>query len=212
MMIQQDKIQAFWQQVEHTIEQLLYSDQGGHFTAENLLSEYRQTLQRIDRNLTFHFEKDEEGPVEMIFGCDGYPESIHSVLVLVGAAPELQGIRFKAFNHRYDPVPQVVNVEDELCELAAFWYSLTAVAGKLHLVIYMEEAPSLLDNDPRIEAVMIFLDALIGEYELMTRIWSLDWFELPDDPLDFGLQPLAGLRERFDQLKADITPIGIRIH
>lgn len=210
----QQKIRDFWAHVELTIDQLLHSRQDNQFDAEALLSEYRDTLQQIDANLTFHFEKDEEddGPVEMIFGCDGYPESIHSVLSLVGAAPELTGIRFKAFNHRYDPIPSHINVADEICELSDFWYSLRPVDNKLHLAIYMHDAPSMLEFDPRVEAVMIFLDALIGEYELMTRVWALDWFEMPVDPVDYGLSPLSELRESFDLLKIKVAPIGITIH
>ncbi|BBB30513.1 hypothetical protein [Neptunomonas japonica] len=214
-MMQQDikRIQDFWQQLELTIDQLLSSRQDNQFDADGLLSDYRDTLQKIDENLTFHFERDEDdGPVEMIFGCDGYPESIHSVLSLVGAAPDLSGIRFTAFNHRYDPIPNYINVADEVCELSDYWYSLHTIENKLHLSIYMHDVSYMLDIDPRVEAVMIFLDALIGEYELMTRVWSLDWLELPTDPVDFHLKPLSELREGFDQLKHAATPIGITVH
>ncbi|MGY8870388.1 MAG: hypothetical protein ACKVJE_08115 [Pseudomonadales bacterium] len=214
-MMQQDikRIQDFWQQLELTIDQLLSSREDNQFDADSLLSDYRDTLQKIDENLTFHFERDEDdGPVEMIFGCDGYPESIHSVLSLVGAAPDLSGIRFTAFNHRYDPIPNYINVADEVCELSDYWYSLHSMENKLHLSIYMYDVSFMLDIDPRVEAVMIFLDALIGEYELMTRVWSLDWLELPADPVDFHLRPLSELREGFDQLKHAATPIGITVH
>jgi len=208
------KINVFWEQLEDTIEQLLRSRNDDRFEAEPLLKQYREHLRKIDGNLTFHFERDEEteGPVEMIFGCDGFPESIHSVLSLIGAAPQLSGIRFKAFNDRYDPVPHVVNIGDELAELKDFWCALREVRGRLHLEVYMTDAPKVLDMEPRVEAVMIFLDALIGEYELMTRIWTLDWFELPAAPEDYGLIPLGNLRELFDGQKGEISPIGITVH
>jgi hypothetical protein len=209
----QQQIEAFWQRVSTTIDLLLHSQEENQFDADGLLSEYRETLQRIDENLTFHFEREEdEGPIEMIFGCDGYPESIHSVLSLVGAAPELQGIRFKAFNHRYDPIPSHINVADEVCELKDFWYSLNCIDLKLHLAVYMHDVPQVLDMDPRVEAVMIFLDALIGEYEIMTRVWALDWLELPNDPVDFGLKPLSELRDSFDLIKRQVPIIGLTIH
>jgi len=208
-----NQIRAFWQQIEQTLDQLLDSQQGAQFDADSLLDTYRTFLQKIDRNLTFHFEREhEEGPVEMIFGCDGYPESIHAVLSVVGAAPELSGINFRAFNHRYDPVPSCVNLGEEYCEIEEFWCSLRVIEGKLHLAIYLQDAPKILEMDPRVEAVMIFMDALIGEYELMTRIWALDWCELPREPLDFGLIPLLQLREQFDKLKDDVKPVGITIH
>jgi hypothetical protein len=208
-----NQIRAFWQQIEQTLDQLLDSQQDMQFDADNLLDTYRVSLQKIDRNLTFHFEREhEEGPVEMIFGCDGYPESIHAVLSVVGAAPELSGINFRAFNHRYDPVPSCVNLGEEYCDIEEFWCSLRVIEGKLHLAIYLQDSPKILEMDPRVEAVMIFMDALIGEYELMTRIWALDWCELPAEPLDFGLIPLPQLREQFDKLKDDVKPVGITIH
>ncbi len=207
-------ISVFWEQLAATIDQLLRSRNDDRFEAEPLLRQYREQLRKIDSNLTFHFERDdeEEGPVEMVFGCDGYPESIHSVLSLIGAAPELSGIRFKAFNDRYDPVPQIVNIGDEYCEIGEFWCALRDVGGRLHLEVYMADAPQVLDMEPRVEAVMIYLDALIGEYELMTRIWALDWFELPAAPEDFALIPLARLRDTFDRVKESIDPIGIIVH
>lgn len=208
-----EQIQAFWSQLEKTLDKLLESQSDNYFDADRLLDEYRESLQKIDRNLTFHFERDEgEGPVEMVFGCDGYPESIHSVLSLVSMAPSLSGIQFKAFNERCNPVPARVNLGDEICLIDEFWCSLRLIDGKLQLAVYLQDLPEILDLDPRVEAVMIFMDALIGEFELMTRIWSLDWYELPEDPLDFGLFPLEELRERFDAIKEQVKPLGITLH
>jgi len=207
------KILSFWQQVEQTIDGLLGSEEDNQFDAENLLLEYRKTLQTIDSNLTFHFEREEgEGAVEMIFGCDGYPESIHAVLSLVGAAPEIGGIRFVAFNNRYDPVPAYVNLGDELVEINEFWFGYRIEARKLHLAVYMKDLPKSLDLEPRVEAVMIYLDALIGEYDLMTRVSTLDWYELPAEPVDFALKPLSELRQFFDQTRENIDPIGLTYH
>ncbi|MCV6589847.1 MAG: hypothetical protein OIF57_12580 [Marinobacterium sp.] len=208
------RIAHFWDQVESTIDQLLESQQGDRFDAESLLTQYRDHLHKVDRNLTFHFEKDDEveGPLEMIFGCDGYPESINAVLHVVGEAPIVSGVTFKAFNARYDPVPTEIALGDELCELKDFWFALRPVRNRLHLEVYLRDVPDVLDMDPRVEAVMIYLDALLGEYELMTRVWKLDWLELPEIPLDYGLQPLADLRSAFDSIKHDVMPVGIRIH
>ncbi|MGB0733856.1 MAG: hypothetical protein ACPGPF_08815, partial [Pontibacterium sp.] len=172
-------------------------------------------LAEIDSNLTFHFECDEteEGSqVEMIFGCDGFPESISSVLSLVGAAPTLEGVQFKAFNPRYDPVPSIITMGDDSCDIDDFWFALRDIDGALNLEIYMRDVPTTLEMDPRIEAAMMFIDAQIGEYELMTRIHLLDWLELPDVPEDFGLLPLSGFRDVFDRMKRQSRPVGIVLH
>ncbi|MGB0204060.1 MAG: hypothetical protein ACPF9K_03295 [Neptuniibacter sp.] len=214
MILDPKKIDTFWEQLQETIEQLLSSRSDDRFEAETLLKEYRDQLQKIDRNLTFHFQSDEneEGAVEMVFGCDGFPESIHSVLSLIGAAPELTGIEFKAFNNRYDPVPLSIRIGEEYCEISEFWCRIVVINNRLQLEVYMQDAPKVLDMDPRVEAVMIFMDALIGEYELMTKVHSLDWFELPQSPEDHGLFKLINLRDRFDELKQEIKPIGLTLH
>lgn len=208
------QIDTFWQQLRETIEQLLSSRSDDRFEAEPLLSQYREQLKKIDRNLTFHFQSDEDegSSIEMVFGCDGFPESIHSVLSLIGAAPELSGIEFKAFNNRYDPVPLSIRIGDEFCEIGEFWCRMVIVRDRLHLEVYMQDAPKILEADPRVEAVMIFMDALIGEYELMTKVHSLDWFELPMSPEDHGLFKLINLRDHFDDAKREIKPIGITQH
>jgi len=214
MILDPEKIDTFWLQLQETIEQLLSSRSDDRFEAETLLKEYRDQLQKIDRNLTFHFQSDEneEGDVEMVFGCDGFPESIHAVLSLIGAAPDLNGIEFKAFNNRYDPIPLSVSIGDEYCEIGEFWCRIVVVNQRLQLEIYMQDRPPVLDMEPRVEAVMIFLDALIGEYELMTKVHSLDWFELPVSPEDHGLFKLINLRDQFDELKQSIAPIGLTLH
>jgi hypothetical protein len=214
MFLDHKKIDNFWQQLQETIEQLLDSRSDDRFEAELLLTQYREQLRKIDHNLTFHFQTDEadNSAVEMVFGCDGFPESIHAVLSLIGAAPELSGIEFKAFNNRYDPVPLSVRVGDEYSDISDFWCRMVVVHGRLHLEIYMQDAPQVQDVEPRVEAVMIYLDALIGEYELMTKVHSLDWFELPLSPEDHGLFKLINLRDRFDEIKSQIMPIGLTQH
>ena len=214
MILKHEKISLFWDQLQETIEQLLSSRSDDRFEAEPLLKQYREQLQKIDSNLTFHFQsdEDEEGALEMVFGCDGFPESIHSVLSVIGAAPELSGIEFKAFNNRYDPIPLSVNIGDEFCEIDDFWCRVSVVNDRMHLEIYLENAPKVLDIDPRVEAVMIYLDALIREYELMTRVWALDWFEIPASPEDYGLTRLVDLRDYFDEIKQGASPIGITLH
>lgn len=214
MILDTQQIDTFWQNLQETIEQLLSSRSDDRFEAEPLLTQYREQLRKIDRNLTFHFQSEEgdNDAIEMVFGCDGFPESIHSVLSLIGAAPELSGIEFKAFNNRYDPVPLSIRIGEEYCEISEFWCRMVMVRGRLHLDVYMQDAPKLLEADPRVEAVMIFMDALIGEYELMTKVHSLEWFELPASPEDHGLFKLINLRDQFDDAKGGITPIGITQH
>ena len=214
MILTAQLLDEFWSQLEQTVEQLKTTqphELPEH--GERLLSPYRQRLAEIDNNLTLNVERQsEEGAVDLVFGCDGYPESIHTVLSLVDSAPKISGVKVRAFNERFDPVPHMVNLGGELISIDEFWCSLRNINGRLELAIYLDDAPKVLEMDPRVEAAMILLDALLGEYEIMTRIWALDWFDLPVEPLDYGLIPLSGLRAEFDAMKAQVKPLGIQLH
>ncbi|NVK00145.1 MAG: hypothetical protein HWE12_01265, partial [Oceanospirillaceae bacterium] len=90
-MITTKLLEEFWTQLQQTVEQLKETqvhelpEQG-----ERLLSPYRKRLQEIDNNLTLNIERQtDEGAVDLVFGCDGYPESINTVLSMVDSAPRI---------------------------------------------------------------------------------------------------------------------------
>lgn len=205
-----EKITAFWCEVIETIDHLL--DETDEPVARQMLEQYEERLKTIDKNLTFHFERDEQGQkIEMIFGCDGYAQSIAAVLSLVDAAPLIDGVQVVAFNNRHDPLPDRIRVGEEEFLIDEFWYSARLGSGEFHLSVYLDGLDDE-DQNPAVEAVMIYLDALLGEFDLMTRVATLSWYDIPDEPLDFGLKRLSGLREEFDGLRAQIRLIGVTLH
>ena len=205
-----EKITAFWCEVVSTIESLL--DETDESVAHGLLNHYEKQLKGIDGNLTFHFERNEaSNRIEMVIGCDGYAQSIAAVLSLVDAAPSMDGVQVVAFNGRQDPAPEVVRVEDQQFEVDQFWFDHRLESGEYHLSIYLDGLEAS-DANPAVEAVMIYLDALLGEFDLMTRVSTLSWYELPVDPSDYGLKPLSHIRDAFDQLRGGIKLIGVMLH
>ncbi len=205
-----EKITAFWCEVQDTIENLFSEDD--EFNAGHLLKLYEESLKEIDQNLTFHFEKDDEAErIEMIFGCDGYAQSIASVLSLVEAAPVIDGIQIVAFNSRHDPLPACIRVGDDDFALERFWFASRLTDGEYHLSVFLDE-PGDTGENPQVEAAMIYLDAVLGEFDLMTRVSTLSWYPLPVEPLDHGLKPLGELRAVFDAQRTEINLIGVTLH
>ncbi|WP_233153022.1 hypothetical protein [Motiliproteus sp. MSK22-1] len=205
-----EKITAFWCEVVNTIEHLL--DETDEFNAREVMTHYEDSLRMIDQNLTFHFERDEKDErIEMVFGCDGYAQSIASVLSLVDAAPTIDGVQVIAFNHRHDPLPTSIRIGEDEFELDDFWYSFRIESGEFHLSVFVKNLDDQ-DQNPAVEAVMVFLDALLGEFDLMTRVATLNWYPQPSVPEDHGLRPLVELRDQFDQSRADISLIGVTLH
>lgn len=205
-----EKITAFWCDVVNTIDGLL--EEPDESSVHGLLHQYEQLIKGIDDNLTFHFERNEQhNRIEMVIGCDGYAQSIAAVLSLVDAAPVIDGIQVVAFNGRLDPVPDVVWVEDDEYRFDQFWFSHRVDHGSFHLSIYLDGLDDI-EASPAVEAVMIFLDAQLGEFDLMTRVATLSWYDKPVDPVDHGLKPLAELRQCFDSVRQGIGIIGVTVH
>ncbi|MCW9053320.1 MAG: hypothetical protein OQJ91_13575 [Motiliproteus sp.] len=205
-----EKITAFWCEVINTIDDLL--DETDELSAHETMSHYESSLKSIDQNLTFHFERDEaDERIEMVFGCDGYAQSIASVLSLVDAAPIIDGVQVVAFNHRHDPLPVCIKVSDDEFRLDDFWFSSRVEKGEFHLSVFVKDYQNEDDN-PAVEAVMIYLDALLGEFDLMTRVATLSWYSQPSEPLDHGLKPLTHLRDEFDQVRTQVQLIGATVH
>ncbi|MFB9885403.1 hypothetical protein [Balneatrix alpica] len=205
-------VNAFWTQVQNTISWVTERAGSVHVHVEDILLGYERLLKQIDENLTLQVGRAHaQAPVELVIGCDGYAESIASVMSLVQAAPSMQGVHIRAFHERLDEVPGVVEtLDEEPLALSTLWFHLSRT-DELHLSIFLEEFQGL-ESDTRVEAVMYYLDALIGEFDLMTRVATLNWYVLPEDPLDFGLKPLSELRTEFDRIRASVRPLGVVLH
>ena len=57
-----------------------------------------------------------------------------------------------------------------------------------------------LDDDNRqelIQLAFILLDCALGEYDVATRVGSIELHPLPEDFAERGLQPLPALRDLF---------------
>lgn len=210
MLPNQDKIFAFWREVTSTINSLL--DETDMHQVQQVMSDYEDQLKKIDSNLTFHFERDEMNErIDMVFGCDGFTHSIASVLTLVQAAPEMDGIHVVAFNPRHEVVPEMIKVGEQDFVIERFYYQLRLERGELHLSLYIDDLSSNQDN-PNVEAAMIYLDAILGEFDMMTRVTTLNFYATPENPIDHGLEDFRSLRTSFDQLRENIPLIGVTVH
>lgn len=210
MYLNQKQISAFWQEVTSTIESLL--DETDMHYVQEMMSEYEERLKQIDSNLTFHFERNEmDEQVEMVFGCDGYTQSIASVINLVQAAPDLKGVQVVAFNPRHDQVPELIKVAGHDFLIDEFYFEMRVDHGELHLSLYVSDLTQQ-DENPDIEAAMVYLDAVLGEFDMMTRVATLSFYKKPADPEDYGLKKMSSLRELFDAARDQVPMLGVTVH
>jgi hypothetical protein len=204
--------QNFWQLVADNADHLRSLVDEQSVLAQELLEEVQEQLSYIDPHLTVFCARDDAGTgIELVFGCDGYNQSIDTVLFLVAAAPVLDQIKVLAFNPRVEQIPEAIEIGDSVLELDDLFFGLRNVGEELHLDIYLDELP-MADDAPQTDAALMFLDAIVGEYDLMTRIHSVNWLDLPEDPLDHGLKPLVELRQQFDLLRSKRPALGEALH
>ena len=205
-------IDSFWQLVADNADQLRGLVNADNEIAEDLLDQVQDQLADIDPHLTvFCARNDAEQGIELVFGCDGFSQSIDAVLFLVAAAPTLERIKVMAFNPRVEQIPEAIEIGDAVLELDELFFGLRNVGSELHLDLYLEDLP-MLEDTPQTDAALMFLDAIVGEYDLMTRIHSVNWLDLPEDPLDHGLKPLIELRKQFDLLRPKGPALGEALH
>tara|TARA_B100000780_G_C21079251_1_gene434559 strand:- start:175 stop:807 length:633 start_codon:yes stop_codon:yes gene_type:complete len=205
-------IQNFWQLVSENADQLRSLVDEESVLAHELLEEVQGQLSDMDPHLTVFCARDAAGTgIELVFGCDGYSQSIDTVLFLVAAAPEISQIKVLAFNPRVEQIPEAIEVGDAILELDELFFDLRDIGDELHLDLYLEDLP-IVEDAPQTDAALMFLDAIVGEYDLMTRIHSVNWLDLPEDPLDHGLKPLIELRKQFDLLRPKRPALGEALH
>jgi len=205
-------IDNFWRLVSDNADQLLSLVNQESELAQELLMEVQDQLCDIDPHLTVFCARNDDGTgIELVFGCDGYSQSIDTVLFLVAAAPSFEHIKVLAFNPRVDQIPEAIEIGDAVLELDELFFGLRNIGQELHLDLYLDELP-LMDDAPQTDAALMFLDAIVGEYDLMTRIHSVNWLDLPEDPLDHGLRPLIELRQQFDLLRPKRPVLGVALH
>ena len=205
-------VQNFWQLVSGNADQLLSLVDEESELAHELLEEVQHQLSDIDPHLTVFCARDESGTgIELVFGCDGYSQSIDTVLFLVAAAPKISQIKVLAFNPRIENIPEAIEIGDAVLELNELFFVLRNIGEELHLDLYLDDLP-IVDDAPQTDAALMFLDAIVGEYDLMTRIHSVNWLDLPEDPLDHGLKPLIELRKQFDLLRPKRPALGEALH
>ena len=147
-------IQNFWQLVSVNADQLRSLVDQESALVHELLEEVQDQLSDIDPHLTVFCARDDAGTgIELVFGCDGYCQSIDTVLFLVAAAPEISHIKVLAFNPRVDNIPEAIEVGDAVLELDELFFGLRNIGEELHLDLYLEDLP-IIEDAPQTDAAL----------------------------------------------------------
>lgn len=143
-----------------------------------------------------------ESEVTLHVTAEGQREKFPRVLKLVRSAPQIPGFKVEAFRPRGKVEGIELQIADRKIGIDDVWCSTEPAGNQLHLTLWIRG----LDEDSRRVLTMgakVLLDHTAGEFDAGTKIASLDYERLPDNPDDNAiLFPLSELPSRLDELPA----------
>ena len=165
-----------------------------------LIERLGKELERVHRGLQFELGGDDEtGVRELIIGADGRQAVFPAVQALVQAAPELPGWKVIAFRQRKDLNTSSLQINEVTYGHGQLWFSLRTEGAKIGLDLYLEGI-----DDPKSQLALmvsfLLLDCALGEYDVETRVGTINVEALPPEHEARGLKPFLTLPEEFDAL------------
>ncbi len=185
--------QKFWTWFTKNLPQLETVQTG----REPILAELNTQLKRVHKDLVFEMGLGEKGQREFIVSANGIKSTVPHVERLAGSAPPISGWRVIQFRPRKDGVDLVLN--DKKFSKDSIFYTAQEVNSVLNLWLYIDGLTSANTRE-YMGACFIFLDTVIGEYDVMTRIGQIEF--LPLIEADGRQRPLRELANAVDDMKS----------
>lgn len=146
---------------------------------EDKFKSLEKYLTQIHSDLTFEFSADLiDGKREFIISADGFKDAFPYVINIVENSP-LNTRKWKLIAFRQRNGMNEIEYEGVILnpENLSFSYELVDRKGKkeIDIDVYVTE---LELSDETVGAIFIFLDNLIGEYDVATKIRNIDFHEI----------------------------------
>jgi hypothetical protein len=149
----------------------------------------------VDSNLTFEFSGIEDNRREFIISADGIKRSFSKVESLYDAAPKLPRWVFRKFRPRREAMDLSYNGTRMKHE--SVFYELLPNGSKGDIVLYLPGYSQTRQDDYH-GLAFLFLDQALGEYDVETRVGSVEVRAETEAPP--SAQPFRTLPKRFDAL------------
>ena len=189
-----DKDKKFWDFFTSNQQEIYHYETNQQY----IFDELSKRLKDIDPNLTFELSPiHDNGIREFTISADGLKESFPSVERLISKAPHIPKWKINAFRQRV-PGNEIEIVYDDSLRISYddiyFRYNFDSDKIGIELNIRDYKDDSGFNN-----AVYILLDALIGEYDMETKISWIERKKLDESNAD-SLYKIVKLRDIVDEL------------
>ena len=162
------------------------------YDTDDLFEKLCYELHKIDENLTFEFTSIlPNRKREFTISADGIRASFPAVLGLIKAAPKLDHWDIVAFRQPA-PIPICIKIEDIALSYTDIMFQYYIHNRELALTLFIKD---LVPNNQIYEvATCILLDALLGEYDAVTKIRYVDLQPLKSHHILEELHPFPMLK------------------
>jgi hypothetical protein len=155
-------------------------------------------LQNVDRGLTYELGQAGDGVYEFIVSANGIRDVFPEVIRLVRVAPEIEGWRIIAFRpRRPDALTSRLDYAGMSISGEDIWYRSEDGGSEFNLSVYIRGLDPANERTA-VGAAFLMLDLALGEYDVATKLRSIDFAPLPPDPAAQGLKPLNDLPREVD--------------
>ncbi|HSY93541.1 MAG TPA: hypothetical protein VK812_19435 [Candidatus Binatus sp.] len=178
-----------------------HDDDVFHFerNRQKVFEELAAQLRRVHSDLVFEFSSISEGRREFTVSAGGIRAAFPEVTALVHEAPPLPHWEVIAFRQRKD-VPKIRTGDKELDRDAVF-FDYVPVDDKIDMTVFI---PGMADASTQdivgLKTIgYLFLDAVIGEYDVETKIAGIEFVDAAAFP-ERRRTPLRELPDVVDKL------------
>lgn len=195
------KEQVFWRWFAENSATYLRFEPGAP-NQSAVLNQLGKQLERVNRHLKFEIGlKPDSAGRELVISADGRQEAFPAVQALVAAAPALPDWEITAFRQRQNLGDVSLQIEGVEYSPESLWFTLRPEGEVIGVDLYLKGVA-----DPTSEATLmvcfLMLDIALGEYDVETRVGTINPMLAPHDPETQGLKPFLTFPEEFDALFA----------
>lgn len=164
--------------------------------SEPILHTIAENLRAVHPNLQFEMSVADDGLREFIVSAGGIREAIPAVEQLVSTAPEIPGWQIIAFKQRKQA--DRIEIGGQSFGPEDVWFKSESHREHADIELYIRGFDG--SSELPLHVAFLYLDVLLGEYDVMTKIGAIDFQPLPEDPTRIGLRPIQRLPEVIDSL------------
>lgn len=181
---EQNRYTQFWESFAHNLDYLETFEENPHL----VMGAISNMLQLAAPDVDFEIGKRYDDSFELILIAGGMRENIQPIIELYSASPILENWVITPFRPRQ--TGSTFEMEGQSFDISDFYYESEFSDDLTHLNIFVNGYDPL-QKDLYGTMAFMFLDTVLGEFDVMTRIGAVQVQALPEGAFMKSLSSLA---------------------